>query len=86
MGRRVRGTGFSGGFGLEMFLLLPQGADVRVFFNTGGGGDTIEVPSSSGRFYEVVAVDDVSKGFPTEFRIAFIVPITAWGLWPTPIP
>jgi len=32
----------------------------------------IEIPLGSGRWYLVVLVDDVHKGFPNEYRIAYL--------------
>jgi len=76
-----------------MNLLLPAGTDIRSFI-TGGVGDSVEVPSGSGRWYEVVAVDDSGKGFANEHRIALISQISFYvnngaypGLfWPVPMP
>lgn len=67
------------GGNLTMWLLLPAGTNIN-----GEGsyaltptlfvadGDGVEVPAGSGRFYAVVMVDDVSLGFPTEYRAALI--------------
>lgn len=63
-------------------LLAPPAADLRDSFNS-GGPDLVELPAGSGRWYTVVAVDDVAKGFPNEYRIAFIMKNAPW---PTPIP
>lgn len=69
-----------------MALLLPAATDVRDFWSNGVGGDWVEVPAGSGRFYEVVAVDDVGKGFLNEHRVAFLNKTRSLGDWPSPIP
>lgn len=74
-------------------LLLPAGTDVRDG-STGGEADIIEVPAGSGRWYSVMSVDDMGKGFPNEHRFALLHkiyerlnPILFLGAnWPTPIP
>jgi len=74
-------------------LLLPAHTDIRDSSCT-GDNDYVEVPSGSGRWYAVLAVDDVGKGFPNEHRVAVIAkayqqmnPTLFAGLqWPTPIP
>jgi len=80
-------------YGNVMQLLLPAGTDIRDVSN-GDYNDVVEVPSDSGRFYNVMGVDDAGKGFDNEHRIAII--IKTWGYspnpaglpatWPTPIP
>jgi hypothetical protein len=73
---------------------VPKGSDVRdgscALLN-----DFVEVPQGSGRWYVVMNVDDVGKGFPNEFRYATIGKIfqgasgsgSFTGLfWPAPIP
>jgi len=75
-------------------LLLPAGTDVRDVDCDVTDSDFVEVPKGSGRWYIVLLVDDVGKGFDNEYRIAAIAKIseridsTAYaGLWwPTPIP
>jgi hypothetical protein len=74
-------------------LLLPALTDIRDG-SCNGVQDVVEVPSGSGRWYQVLGVDDVAKGFPNEFRFADLSkiyqqmnPIDYPGLqWPTPIP
>jgi hypothetical protein len=86
-------------FARVMSLCLPKGTDVRPAFLTSTGDfDCVEVPGGSGRYYAVLGVDDVGKGFPNEYRLAAIVPFTSpiissslntCGVsnpWPTPIP
>jgi len=65
-----------------MFLKLPAGTDVRDN-GAGAGGDTVEVPAGSQRFYTVGFVDDVSKGFSNEYRFAVLLKQSGW---PQPIP
>lgn len=70
-----------------MCVLLPPLTDVRAAQNySPTGGDTVEVPAGSGRYYFCGGVDDVSKGFSSEYRVAAVQATTEWGLWPTPIP
>lgn len=68
-----------------MTLLLPPATDIRGP-QCAGGADVVEVPSGSGRFYTVLGVDDIGKGFANEHRAAMIAWTTAFGAWPTPIP
>jgi hypothetical protein len=51
--------------------------------NNASNFDTVEIPAGSGRFYIVLMVEDVAKGFLNEHRMAFI---RKSGTWPTPIP
>jgi hypothetical protein len=51
---------------------LPKLTDVRGTNGFGGGADIVEVPSLSGRFYQVRAVEDIGKGFDNEYRQALI--------------
>jgi hypothetical protein len=80
-------------------LLLPKLADVRPPIITGGQwGDCVEVPAGSLRYYAVLQVDDIGKGFANEHRFAILVPLTgrinvvfgaSWGQppdWPQPVP
>lgn len=66
-----------------MEALLPALTDVRAA-DPLTGNDVVEIPATSGRYYKVVGVDDIGKGFPNEHRIAWIEahPIA----WPYPIP
>lgn len=74
-------------------LLLPAGTDIRDQC-CNGTEDVVEVPAGSGRWYQVIGVDDSGKGFPNEHRIAVLQkiyetvdPVAFPGLfWPTPIP
>jgi hypothetical protein len=97
-GKRVAPPGgqYTGGSGIgqvPMTLLLPAGTDIRDR-SCNGQADMVEVPQGSGRWYYVLAVDDIGKGFANEHRGAEIfkaysqVDGTLWaGLqWPTPIP
>jgi hypothetical protein len=63
-----------------MTLLLPPLTDIIMRDAVGGGvGDCVEVPAGSGRFYAVLDVDDIGKGFVNEHRAAVIVMLTsAW--------
>jgi hypothetical protein len=63
-------------------LLLPALTDIRDD-QVGSFADLVEVPAGSGRFYQVLWVDDVAKGFANEYRGAHIYKT---GIWPIPIP
>lgn len=77
----------------QQLLLLPPLTDIRsgilVLFS-----DVVEVPSGSGRWYGVFAVDDIGKGFPNEHRAAVVTQIShlldptlyPGLLWPVPMP
>lgn len=98
MGRRTPFTFLGGGPGdyqsLSPYLLCPAGTDLRDLECGTALNDVVEVPQGSGRWYAVLGVDDVAKGFPNEFRVATIAkcggfgPWPAYGFpyWPTPIP
>lgn len=66
-----------------MNLLLPPLVDIRALQN-GPNLDMVEVPSGSGRWYSVVFVDDIGKGFSNEHRTASLYAFN--GSWPTPSP
>jgi hypothetical protein len=55
-------------------LLLPKGTDVRTQATapTGFSGDIVEVSPDTGRFYQVMQVEDKAAGFANEYRIAFL--------------
>jgi hypothetical protein len=68
-------------------LLLPAHTDIRDHDNyLLTTPNSVEVPAGSGRYYNVLTVDDVSKGFADEYRAAVIEKTSQWGLWPIPIP
>jgi hypothetical protein len=74
---------FAGGF---LPILMPlikvqAGTDVRMAGMT-GGGDAIECPAGSARYYHVWTVEDVAKGFPNEYRLALVTMQAP----PTPLP
>lgn len=82
-----------------MFLALPGLTDIRGWGQDGlAGGDNVEIPAGTGRFYAVLGVDDVAKGFANEYRRATLCPITGplvastlntngiTGPWPLPLP
>jgi len=63
--------------------------------------DMMEVPKNSGRYYHVIGVVDVAKGFTNEYRLAIVQPTVGWEgtefsggkpnwpyapAWPTPYP
>lgn len=94
-GRRVMltnaGTGLTATLVQYMEILLPKLTDVRADWN-GQLGDLLEVPGGSNRFYLVLTVDDIGKGFSNEHRFALGSYMTAGtnvfgvGLHPAPVP
>lgn len=98
-GRRVTGAQtFVGESNLETVLptlLLPPLTDIRDL-RCGPVVDRVEVPVSSGRWYNVFSVEDAGKGFANEHRCALLYPISqslipsspeyAGLFWPVPIP
>ena len=58
-----------------MQLLCPKGTDIYPN-EPGAFADLVEVPAGSGRYYAVWYVDDVGKGFPNEYRMAWLC---AWS-------
>lgn len=76
-----------------MCLLLPARTDVRSTLQS-GMCDVIEIPRGTGRWYEVYAVDDMARGFDTEYRIAMVTQISEFldpllfpgANWPVPMP
>jgi hypothetical protein len=75
----------TGGFLLGRKLLLPKRTDIRSL-DWYGASDTVEVPVGSGRWYQVVVVDDVARGFTNEYRFAVIIPQRGAPLPPIPGP
>ena len=54
------------------FILLPKLTDIH-YARAGGGSDYIECPAGSARFYKVMGVDDVGRGFQNEYRQCTVV-------------
>jgi len=90
---RVTDVGNTESYGGQATLLLPALTDVRD--GSVGQQDYVQIPAGSGRWYVVMLVEDVGKGFLNEYRTATIGKV--WqgvngglsfpGLfWPTPIP
>jgi hypothetical protein len=90
--------------GLLQELIVAKGTDLRdpqfgdnQYFKW---YDIVEAPSSSNRFFFVIGVGDVAKGFTNEYRAAVVAPTTViqgavWNTlggwpfapnWPTPYP
>ncbi len=83
-GRRVQvtSTGGTPAIGvpvITMNLLLPRLTDIRGY-QSGPLTDIVEVPSGSGRWYEVTSVDDLGKGFANEHRCALILAVAPWTM------
>lgn len=64
------------------YLLVPKLTDIRDA-STPSNSDYVEVPAGSGRFYQVLNVDDIAKGFTNEHRYVIITKLLPW---PQPIP
>lgn len=63
------------------YLLLPKGTDIRFAFgNISQLADAVECPAGSGRYYIVIWVEDVAKGFANEYRRAEL----EWARIPAP--
>jgi hypothetical protein len=78
------GTSFAGVPLLSMCLLLPKGTDIRGPQDVSLFPDLVECPSASGRYYWVVFVDDIGKGWPNEHRTASVFALV--GTWTPPYP
>jgi len=87
MGRRVSSYQGVISFPTEpiMSLLVLAGEDIRGP-QCGAPDVVIEVPANTGRFYQILGVDDIGKGFLNEHRVALLSWTTAFGPWPSPIP
>lgn len=68
-----------------MTILLPPGEDWRGP-QTAAPDALVEVPAGSGRFYSILGVDDIGKGWPNEHRAAIVAWSVAAGPWPSPTP
>ncbi len=88
-------VGFPGILGTDRNLLVAAFTDIRDFAcGLPYPYDIVECPSGSGRWYAVGIVDDVAKGFPNEYRMAFLSklcdtvdsPNNVGSNWPIPIP
>jgi len=70
------------GVAMAIYLKTPKLTDIRGFISL-TGGDTVEVPAGSGRYYICQMTDDVGKGFTNEYRISVLLQSMPW---PTPAP
>jgi hypothetical protein len=64
-------------------LLVPKKTAIMDRQGPGSATHFVEAPKGTGRWYEVIMVDDIGKGFPNEHRYAVLV---KYGVWPDPIP
>jgi hypothetical protein len=72
----------------EAYLSVAKGVDIRGASST-YIGDMVECPTGTGRYYRVLHVEDVAKGFPNEYRRATMVQNLVGGngpVWPVPTP
>lgn len=81
----------------QMILLCPALTDIRPPTGFLTPQDLVEVPAGSGRYYQVIDVDDTAKGFANEYRHAVLWAQNGgllasypgpWGSppWPMPMP
>lgn len=61
-----------------MYLLLPANTDIRSNVR-GGSPDFVEAPAGSGRYYNVLWVDNAGTGFPNEHVVAILQQAAPWG-------
>jgi hypothetical protein len=64
-------------------MVCPALTDIEDSLSGPSGNDKTEIPAGSGRFYEIIEVDDVAKGFNNEHRYGLL---RKFGSWPAPIP
>lgn len=85
---------FAGVSFVQPTLLVPALSDVRYLMNA-PVADLVECPSGSGRWYLVIGIEDIGKGFSNEHRAVILQQVwqdidgagTFPGLfWPIPIP
>ena len=75
-----------------MEVLLEKGTTVSPMYDVVGNNcDLMEIPFGSTRFYLVICVDDIGKGFANEHRFAFINMVNQAVVftdvtWPFPVP
>lgn len=86
LGRRVAApaTGGTNTLGVVLVtaqLLLPKLADIRGPQDS-VSTDMVEVPAGSRQWYVCEGVLDVGKGFPNEYRLAYLFPLP--GSWVAP--
>ncbi len=72
------GTAAQGYPVMGMSLLLPVGTDVRGSESGTGILDVVECPVGTGRWYQVIQVDDIGKGYANEHRSAAILALPVW--------
>lgn len=66
-----------------MYGLFPKGTPFRgADEGSGYPGDTVELPLGSGRLYHANWIDDVSKGYATEYRCAVLVQVDGFEIGP----
>lgn len=87
------GRRMAGAYAFDLFPwgLFPALTDVRQAYNF-GNQDVVEIPAGSLRFYGVVAVQDMGKGFANEHRVAMLqylqdgITFVVQGAIPAPVP
>lgn len=76
---------FSGKTSSALLVGFPKLTDVRG--NAGNGlPDSIELPAGTGRFYQVIMVEDSGKGYLNEYRYARVNQGLVAGSWVYPTP
>jgi len=66
------------GFSYQL-MYFPYRSDVRDSTDAAAGGDWVELPPGSGAFYLLLAVRDVARGYPNEFRIGYVSHLLTGG-------
>lgn len=66
----------------QVYVGFAKATDVH-WNRAGGGFDYLEVPAGSGMFYKILAVEDVGRGFPNEWRCSIV---QHYGVSPDPLP
>jgi len=64
-----------GAAGAGLGIYFPVGTDIRGVADGSTGFDTVECPSGSRRFYNVIDTLPVALGFPNEFLLAIVLPV-----------
>lgn len=74
-------TNYFGNQGPGIELRLPIGTPVTHPYGlfTGATFDLVELPAGSGVYYVVYLALDRHKGFPNEYRLAYLAPAFRWG-------
>jgi hypothetical protein len=70
---------------LPIILRTPKGTDLRAPWrpvNVGAAFDLVCVPRVTSRYYAVVFVEDMHRGFPNEYRVGVLLQYNYAGPFP----